>query len=400
MSDAPAAPAAPKKPVLVLESPEPVELPEPDTAQQMVRLEAPLAAKVDAQLQSYVDALMQGDPNSEEFRHRVDQAFSLGAKEMAAAATVNNRFTKENLRGIEDTHAYKAVAELRALMESLNPARHGDLFAGGKVFGIPLPFMDRMKQYFRKYESAETQLDAIQAEIESGRDEIQRDIAELKVGASQLWDALQKLTGAEEFLAGLDRELSGRIEALRATEPDRARAFEQEVLYYARRNLEGIASLKAVTIVNYLQCRELQKTAREVIRGCDEMNTIGRAALSQAVMLARATGNQIAVQKMVEQGRQTVRGLLEHNARAFGDHARAVAQSAAEPVVQAQQLQKLFDDTFAAIDVLEKFRSEALAVMEKNLQTVGEANRRAMQRIENERRVLAAGPGGAPLDLG
>lgn len=368
-------------PVLVLEKPESVQLPAKETARQMAPLRPEIKAEVDRQLGDYVRALMEGDPNSDAFRDKIDQAYALGNEQIAQASTITNRFTKQRMAGLESTHAYAAVSKLRGMFEELNPARAGDLFTPVKVLGIPVPFANKLRAYLRKYESAEKQMDDITSEVTLAQEEIGRDVAALREAERQFYDAVQKLSGAEAFMEGLDAEISRRIDALRVNDPERARAFEQEVLYYVRKNLENVVTVKGVTIGSLLTARETQKTGREMMRGCGEMATIGRAVLSQAVTFARATGNQIAVKTMLDAGKSTIGDLLESNARAFHTFATHMATDTG-PVVQAKQLQNYFDQVLSAADILDKYRTEALETSKTNIQLIQQASGVAMRRVE------------------
>ena len=133
----------------------------------------------------------------------------------------------------------------------------------------------------------------------SARDDMQRDVVEIEVTRTKLWDAMQKLTAAIHFAESLDAKLLGKVEALRATDPIRAKALEQEVLFYARQNLQDMLTQQAVCTNGYLALDVLKKTGREMMNGCTRVATTGMSALAVAQTVARATGNQIKVMDML-----------------------------------------------------------------------------------------------------
>lgn len=358
-----------------------------------VKLPDDLKSKVDAQLDTFLDGLMKGDPNSEDFKQKLDQAFALGRKEIADSTTLSNRFTEKNFVGAENSPAYKAISEMRALFDELNPAKQGDLFSPTKILGIPVPFGNKLAKYLRKYQSCGEQLAAISNEINAAKDEIAKDVAELGITRQQLWAALEKLEAVVYFISNLDLRLTSQIDAIRITEPDRARAFEQEVLYYVRQNLGDVQAAQALTINAYNVAGELRKTGRETINGCDRVNTLGTAALSIAVTLARATGNQIATQAMLTESKQSIEKLITQTGEALNTHVEMTTKFASEPLIGVQTLQAMFDSTYKAMDTMEKFRSDALATMQTNNQMLRGEITKAMTRISNDRKAAEGADG-------
>lgn len=384
---------APEEGPLVLQPPEVVApVPEARVA-GAVKLPDAMRQKVNTQLDTFLNTLLQGDPSSDEFKTKLDQAFSLGRKEIADATTLSNRFTKMDFRDAADTPAYQAIAGMRQTFDELNPAKQGDLFTPTKILGIPVPFGNKLAAYLRRYEAADSHMSKMQQQLLAAKDEIAKDVAEMGVARQQLWASLEKLEGAATFMRQLDERLSQAIADLRQTEPDRARALEQEVLYYVRQNVGDVQAAQALSINAYNVLSELRKTGRETMNGCDRVMTLGMAALSVAVTLARATGNQIKVQEMLSNSKAEINNLISATGDALNAHVDATAKFASEPLLGVQQLQSMFDKTFNAMDKMEKYRSEALNTMATNNQMMREQLVKAQQRIQNDRNAANADPG-------
>lgn len=357
-----------------------------------VKLPEALKSKVEMQLNTFMEGLMNGDPHSDEFKAKIDSAFAIGRKEIADSTTLSNRFTTKNFIGAEDSPAHKAIADMRSLFDDLNPAKQGDLFSANRFLGFPIPFGNKLTRYMRRYQSASTQIGAIQGEILSAKDEIAKDIAEMGVARQQMWGALEKLEAATYFIDLLDKKLSETIVTLKNTDPDRARAFEQEVLYYVRQNYGDVQAAQALTINAYNVLGELRKTGRETMNGCDRVATLGTAALSIAVTLARATGNQIATQEMLSGSKQEIENLISATGEALNTHVDMTTKFASEPIVGVQVLQNMFNKTFEAMDKMEKYRSDALATMKQNNQMITDELSKAKERINNDIKASAAVP--------
>jgi len=73
-------------------------------------------------------ALMTENVHSPEFKAKLDGAFALGREEISTAAgLMQGRFLQRNFVGAEDSPAYKAIGEIRGLLDELNPGKEGDL---------------------------------------------------------------------------------------------------------------------------------------------------------------------------------------------------------------------------------------------------------------------------------
>jgi uncharacterized protein YaaN involved in tellurite resistance len=146
----------------------------------------------------------------------------------------------------------------------------------------------------------------------------------------------------------------------------KARAIEQEVLFYARQAFTDMLTQQTINVNGYLSMGVLKRTAREMIIGCDRMATHGMSALAVATTVARATGNQIKVMEMLQGASATIGNLIESSSVALGQHVDKTAQFAANPTIAMGQLQSAFDNTFKAIDTFDSFRSNAIDAMGKN----------------------------------
>lgn len=340
---------------------------------------------VEEQVDRFVSALLTEDVQSESFRAKLDSAFALGREEVSIAASLmQGRFMERNFVGVEDSSAFKAVREMRGHLDELNPGKEGDLFQPQKLLGF-IPYGNRLQAYFRKYQSVGDQLQKSMQQLYSARDDMQRDVVELEVTRTKLWDAMQKLTGAIQFAESLDAKLLGKVEALRATDPIRAKALEQEVLFYARQNLQDMLTQQAVCTNGYLALDVLKKTGREMMNGCTRVATTGMSALAVAQTVARATGNQIKVMDMLSGVNSSIEGLIAESGRQLNTHVEKTTQFAQNPMVGVEKLKEMFDQTFKAMDAMDTFRSKAIEVMGQNNTMIAAEIKRSEQYIDKVR---------------
>ena len=361
--------------------------------EQVAKTAVPMPAELQNAVQDQVERFMQGllteDVQSEAFKARLDGAFALGREEVSIAANLmQGRLMQRNFIGMEDSSAFQAIQDMRGHLDSLNPGKEGDLFQPQKLLGF-IPYGNKLQNYFRKYQGASGQLQKSMQQLYAARDDMQRDVVDLEATRGKLWEAMQKLGGAIYFAETLDAKLHARVESLKSTDPLRAKALEQEVLFYARQNLQDMLTQQAVCTNGYLALDVLKKTGREMMNGCSRIATTGMSALAVAQTVARATGNQIKVMDMLTGVNSTIEGLIQETGRQLNTHVDKTAQFAQNPMIGMDKLKDMFDQTFKAMDAMDTFRSKAIEVMGQNNDMIAQQLAKADQYVDRQRQQQA-----------
>ncbi|WP_269148897.1 toxic anion resistance protein [Bordetella ansorpii] len=156
-------------PDMVLTPPEVIQPVEQKKATDMVALPDETTSAIDRQVASVVETLFTEDVHSDTFKSRVDALFHLGRNEISnASELMTGRFMERNFVGIEDSAAFKAIQSMRAQLDELNPGREGDLLSPRKLLGL-IPFGNKLRDYFRKFQDAGDHLKAIMADLHRAR---------------------------------------------------------------------------------------------------------------------------------------------------------------------------------------------------------------------------------------
>lgn len=361
--------------------------------EQAARTAVPLAPEmktaVEDQVTRFMDGLLTEDVQSEAFKQRLDSAFALGREEVSIASSLmQGRLLQRNFVGMEDTTAFKAIQEMRGHLDNLNPGKEGDLFQPQKLLGL-IPYGNKLQAYFRKFQSASTHLNKSMQQLYAARDDMQRDVVDLEATRAKLWDAMQKLSGAIHFAETLDARLAAKVESLKATDATRAKALEQEVLFYVRQNLQDMLTQQAVCTNGYLALDVLKKTGREMMNGCSRVATTGMSALAVAQTVARATGNQIKVMEMLGGVNASIENLIAESGRQLNTHVEKTTEFAQNPMIGIEKLKEMFDQTFKAMDAMDDFRSKAIDVMGQNNAMIKEQLAKADQYVDRVRQQQA-----------
>ena len=361
--------------------------------EQVAKTAVPMSPELQNAVEDQVERFMQGllteDVQSDAFKARLDSAFALGREEVSIAANLmQGRLMQRNFIGMEDSSAFQAIQDMRGHLDDLNPGKDGDLFQPQKLLGL-IPYGNKLQNYFRKYQGASGQLQKSMQQLYAARDDMQRDVVDLEATRGKLWEAMQKLGGAIHFAETLDAKLHAKVESLKATDPLRAKALEQEVLFYARQNLQDMLTQQAVCTNGYLALDVLKKTGREMMNGCSRIATTGMSALAVAQTVARATGNQIKVMDMLTGVNSVIEGLITETGRQLNNHVDKTAQFAQNPMIGMDKLKDMFDQTFKAMDAMDTFRSKAIEVMGQNNDMIKQQISKADQYVDRLRQQQA-----------
>src|SRR5205085_8456610 len=116
-----------------------------------------------------------------------------------------------------------ALLSLRQQVEALDPSRH---LGRRRGFFRRMPFGNQVGEYFRKYQSAQSQIEAIVAGLYRGQDELLRDNAALEQEKTHLWEMKGRLEQYVYMAARLDEALTLKIGQIEASDQEKARALK------------------------------------------------------------------------------------------------------------------------------------------------------------------------------
>jgi len=372
MTDQPQPLAAPEPAEpLVLTAPSPTEPVAQTAAPRMAPQVDPEAMPaLDAKVEAYLTGLTQTETRSPEFSQRAADVRTMGDADIRAAAETSNRLLKSPVRAIQqggvskESKVAQTLTELRHTVEDLDPAQA----KGVKKWFERLPFSDRLTAYFQKYESAEKHLDAILHALRSGQDELAKDNAALNLEKQQLWESMGRLNQYVYIAEQLDAKVAAAIAELDTSDPDRAKALREDVLFYVRQKHQDLLTQLAVSIQNYLAIDIVMKNNIELIKGVDRASTTTVSALRTAVLVAQALNNQKLVLDQITALNQTTSQMIQSTSELLRDNSVAIQEQAASATLGLDQLQAAFSNIYATMDAIDEFRVQALDGMS---QTIG-----------------------------
>jgi uncharacterized protein YaaN involved in tellurite resistance len=265
--------------------------------------------------------------------------------------------------GEENAPVARNLLDLRRSVEELNPARH-DLSRGGprKLLGV-IPFGDRVRAYFSRYQKAQSHIQGIVGALREGGAELEKDNAAIGQEQKALWTQMETLRQYAYMAERLDQGLESRIAAVETQDPERAHVLREDILYPVRRRRQEILTQLAVAVQGYAALRVVETNNRELIRAVRTATTTTVAALRTAVMVAQALTNQRLVSDQVKAVNEMTSTMIESTSGILRDQTETVETQAASPGVDLGSLQRAWDNVFAALDQIDTYKLRALESM-------------------------------------
>ncbi len=378
---------------LVLTPPDPVPNVQATQAAGLVPVDTGTRSKLDQRVDAFVADLVAQDVNSPEFGKRVDAITAMGQKEIRDAAGQSNRFLDRPVKAMKGEGGVGAdLAQLRRVIEDLDPSKRGSLLAPKKLFGV-LPFGNKMRDYFDSYKSSQTHISAILKSLASGKDELLMDNAAIDTERANLWTAMGRLEQMILLSRSMDAKLEDKANELDATDPAKAKAIRETALFYARQRTQDLLTQMAVTVQGYLALDLVKKNNVELVKGVDRASTTTVSALRTAVTVAQALTNQRLVLEQITQLNTTTANIIDSTGKLLKDNTARIHEQAAGATIPIETLQRAFQNIYDTMDAIDTFKLKALDSMKV---TVGALS----TEVEKSRGYIARAEGATQNQVG
>jgi uncharacterized protein YaaN involved in tellurite resistance len=381
------------EPTLTLTPPDPVPVVQATKAAGLVPVSPDAKSKLDERVDQFVNELIAQDVNSPEFGRRVDAITGMGQKEIRDAAGQSNRFLDRPIRAMDqEAGVGKDLAQLRRVVEDLDPGKRGNLTAPQKLFGI-IPFGNKMRNYFDSYKSSQTHISSILKSLASGKDELLMDNAAIDTERANLWAAMGKLEQMIHLSKTMDQRLEDKALELDATDPAKAKAIRETALFYTRQRTQDLLTQMAVTVQGYLALDLVKKNNVELVKGVDRASTTTVAALRTAVTVASALTNQKLVLEQITQLNTTTANIIDSTGKLLKDNTARIHEQAANATIPLETLQRAFQNIYDTMDAIDTFKLKALDSMKTTVNALG-------NEVEKSKGYIARAEGAAQGQVG
>jgi uncharacterized protein YaaN involved in tellurite resistance len=388
-SSGPVTPAAAPS-TIALKPPAPVQMVEATEATGAVKLDPATVARLDATVAGYLDAVTSLDPHGPDFTAQVTDIRKLGDEDIRTSAAVSNRLLERPAAamtkgGLSESSALsQSLVSLRHTVEDLDPAHQGDLLSPRRLLGI-LPFGDRLRDYFGKYQSGQSHLNAIISALNDGQDELARDNTSVEAEKTNLWQVMERLREYIYLGQKLDAGLAARIADIEASDPERAKVLREDLLFYVRQKVQDLATQLAVSVQGYLALDVIRRNNLELIKGVDRATTTTVSALRTAVVVAQALSDQKLVLDQITALNTTTSTLIESTSVLLRQQSGQINEQASTATLDIARLQAAFDNIYATMDEIDGFKLKALDNMSQTIDALTSQVAKAQAYVERVR---------------
>ncbi len=378
-----------------LAPPAPVQELAPESAAGKVPLKPEEVAALDGQVQAFISQVTSHDSHDAVFKEAVERIHNMGNKEITAAANMSNRMLDRPVQSLNnglissDAGIGKSLVDLRHQVEDLDPSRQGDIFSVRKILGL-IPFGNRITNYFDRYKSAQSHLNAIVDSLKRGKDELVMDNAAIEQEKTQLWDLMGRIEKYVLIGKKLDEQLTLKLVEFDTTDPDKARIVREEMLFYIRQKCTDLLVQQSVNVQGYLAFDIIRKSNLELIKGVDRATTTTISALRVAIIVAQALNNQKLVLDQITALNTTTGNIIESTSKMLRDQSAEIYEQAATSTIKIEQLQKSFENIYQALDTIDSFKLKALDSMKTTVDTLTTTIEKSKTYVERVRQQEAA----------
>jgi len=372
--------------------PEPQAQPEQALTGELVKLTPETQNQLDTQARDFILQLTRSEVHSEPFESRISAIHNLGNREIREAANVTNRILNRPVKEIdEQSEVGRALVELRNTIESLDPTNQRPVQR--KLLGV-IPLGNQVGNYFQKYQSAQSHLDAILNALQRSEDTLRKDNATIEQEKENLWDIMNRLQQYAYLCRRLDNAIIAMLATVEMQDPEKARVVQEELLFYVRQKHQDLLTQMAVSIQGYLALDLVRKNNLELIKGIGRATTTTISALRTAVIVAQALHGQKLVLDQITALNTTTSNLIASTSALLQTQSAQIHQQAASSTIGMEQLQTAFNNIYTAMEDLTTYRHQALETMASTIRTLStevEKARTYLDRVRDETTSKAVG---------
>lgn len=356
----------------------------------VTKLEQDTINNLNGQVDKIMTDLISTPSNSTEMKELTAALNKMGDAEINKTAGMSNRMLKRPIRGLRsngtggDTVA-DGLKNLRMKVEKLDPSRRDKMFSKTTFLGIKMPWAGKIDSYFQEYKSSEDQLDAIIKSLANGKDELIHDNATIEEEKEQMQELMVRLEQYAYIMKRLDKKIEDRLPDIQAEDQLKAEDIKQEILFPIRQKRMDLLQHLAVSMQGYMALQVIKQNNTELIRGVDRASKTTIAALRTAIIVSEALGTQRLVLNQINEVNNVTNNLIERNSELLKTQGVEIQKQATQSAVNAQTLEKSFQNIFQAMDAIDSYRAQALPQMAKTIESLENSVTNAKNYLSSRR---------------
>ena len=316
---------------------------------------------------------------------------SFGDASMRSSAAKNSllQITIGNLSrdGDEGGVVAKGLMDLNRELKDLDPS----LIDFTKT-GILGKFFNPIKDYFARYQKADSAIADIITSLDKGQTILKNDNTTLELEQQALRNLTKMLMKEIQLGTLMDKSIETQIETAKARneDPENVKFVTEEVLFPLRQRIMDMQQMVVVNQQGVMAMEIVIRNNKELMRGVERAKNVTISALRTSVMVAGALYNQkIALQK-IQMLNETTDNIISSTSQMLKEQGVEIQKQSMETSVSIETLKTAFADVMEALDSINTYKQEALPKTRdtinqfKELAAIGEEQ---IQQLEKGRKL-------------
>ena len=304
------------------------------------------------------------------------------AKNSLLQVTVGSLSRDGDEGGVVATSLVKLNREIKDLDPSLIDFAKKGIF--GKIFLNPV------RDYFARYERADSVIANIVASLDRGKIILKNDNTTLEIEQQAMRDLTKLLMKEIELGTLMDAAIERQIEEAKARneDPEKVKFVSEEVLFPLRQRIMDLQQMIVVNQQGVMATEIVIRNNKELMRGVERAKNVTISALKVSVTVASALYNQDIVLTKIKMLDKTTNNFIRSTSEMLKVQGAEIQKDAINPKVSVEDLKAAFADVVEALDSISTYKQEALPKMRetinqfKELAALGEEQIKKLEKGE------------------
>lgn len=302
-------------------------------------------------------------------RQDLSKAIETFGQDVIITSTEKNTILQKRLSdlskiGGEGQAVANGLDDLSTEVENLNPA--GLDFTNN---GFLSKIFNPVKNYFKKYQSADETIGKIIDSLEEGSQTLKDDNTTLDIEYVSMLNLSKQLIEKRKMGKELDDYLTNQINVGKSQnmDPNKIQFLEEEILFPLRQRMIDFDQMLAVNQQGMISIETIKRNNTELIRSVERAKTVTVSALRTAVMVAGALYNQNLVLSKIKAINDTTNNMIATTSKMLKTQGAEIQKQAISSNIDMDTLKQAFNDALEAFDEINTFKQNALPQMKATL---------------------------------
>lgn len=341
-----------------------------------------------SQADDVVTAIMSIDAKDLTAQHKQTVAVStLGHKVQAEMAKQSQMLSQPMVTLVHEAEdGGKVATSLLSLQEQvniINPNRVDFTMSTIRRLLAKIPGVGTtLSRWFAKYQAVSAVIGDIVKSLKDGKSQLERDNKTLQDDQRRMRELTFKLEEYIKLGQLLDQKLTAAIESQVASNDERMKFLQEEVLFPLRQRVIDLQQQLAVNQQGVLATEVIIRNNLELVKGVNRALNVTITALNTAATLQVALVRQRKVLTGVQAVTETTNELLVETSEALNTQGVEIQKQASSAQLDIEMLKTAFVNVEQALNDISSFRRDALPEMAKSIVEMDEITRKMGDSIE------------------